>query len=84
MKPEIAFELLGKYVHGETLFVEANIDGKYKAVERFITPPKTDFLRAIGRKLLRMSDEGLSDEDLGKAQRELEEYRNSIKLMKKN
>lgn len=68
---------------GETWFVEANIDGKYKAVERFMLPHKTDFLRAIGRKLLRMADEGLSDEELEKSQRELEEYQNSIKLLKK-
>lgn len=47
------------YVHvsgrdGVTWFVEVNIDGKYKAVERCLMPPKTDFLRDIGRKLLRM------------------------------
>ena len=55
-------------------FVEANIDGKYKAVERWDSD--NHFLYAICRKLLRMADEGPSDEELEAARRKVEEYNN--------
>jgi len=63
---------------GEEWFVEVNIDGKYKAVVRPCL--EHTFLYDIGRKLLRLAGEGMTDEEEEAARKELEEYRKSIKL----
>lgn len=63
---------------GETWFVESNIDGRYKVIERW--SPEDTFLHEIGRKLLRLAGEGMSDEEEEAASKELEEYRKSIRL----
>ena len=62
----------------DTWFVEANIDGKYNAVERWDS--SNNCLYAIGRRLLHLAGEGPSDEELEKAKKEIEEQRNSRKL----
>lgn len=63
---------------GTEWFVEANIDGKYKAVVRAC--PELTFLNDIGEKLFKMAGEWPSDEELETLHKELEEYRKSIRL----
>lgn len=65
---------------GETWFLEVNINGKYKAVERVIPSPKTDFLKAIGRKLLRTAGEGISQDEIDAWEKSMENYNDNLKL----
>ena len=66
---------------GTEWFVEANIDGKYKALVR--PCPERTFLNDIGEKLFKMAGEWPSDEELEALHKEFEEYQNSRKLLKK-
>jgi len=63
---------------GTEWFVEANIDGKYKAVVRAC--PELTFLNDIGEKLFKMAGEWPSDEELETLHKEFEEYKKSKKL----
>lgn len=74
------------YVHnngrdGETWFVELNINGKYKAVERWLPMQGTEFLKEIGHKLFQMAGEGKSQEEIDSAwEKSMENYNDNLKL----
>jgi hypothetical protein len=61
--------------------VEANINGKYKALVR--SNPERTFLNDIGEKLFKMTGEWPSDEELEALHKEFEEYRNRTRLLNK-
>ncbi len=66
---------------GTEWFVEANINGKYKALVR--SNPERTFLNDIGEKLFKMTGEWPSDEELEALHKEFEEYRNRTRLLNK-
>ena len=73
------------YIHnngrdGETWLLEVNIDGRYKAVDRWLPMRGTEFLRELGRKLLRMAGKGRSQEEIEASKKAMENYNDNLKL----